>query len=446
MKRILTFLVLILLPCLLFAEPKIIPSKTKLLPGEQFTVQFSGGPGDPNSWIGVIPSKVPHGKENTNDANDVSYVYTPQADGSAPMVAPTQAGSYDLRWNHSGAEIASVTIEVESVDYKPVMRLKKNTFNPGDPIDLDYSVAVPLPQRAWIGLIPSDTPHGKEAVNDQFDIAYFYLQDRTSGTLQFKAPEKPGSYDFRLNDTDNNGIEVASVTFQVASVKLEGTMKMEKDVYVPGERIVLNFTAPEALSPQAWIGIVPSEIPHGNEEVNDQHDIQYHYMEKKGSGQMNFFAPSQAGSYDFRMNSSDSNGVEITSITFRVSGSLNSTAMAKAIAEQGRVVLYGIQFDFNKAEIKTESEPVLKEVGALLQNQPDLKLRVQGHTDNVGKSDYNLELSRKRAESVKAYLVQHFNVDGSRLVTEGFGDTKPIAKNDTEQGRAQNRRVELAKQ
>jgi OmpA-OmpF porin, OOP family len=85
-------------------------------------------------------------------------------------------------------------------------------------------------------------------------------------------------------------------------------------------------------------------------------------------------------------------------------------------------------------------------VGSLLQNQPDLKLMIQGHTDNVGKPGYNLELSKKRAESVKIYLVEKFKVDGARLTTEGFGDTKPIAKNDTEQGRAQNRRVELAKQ
>ena len=146
------------------------------------------------------------------------------------------------------------------------------------------------------------------------------------------------------------------------------------------------------------------------------------------------------------MNSSDSDGVEITSVTFRVSGSLNSEAMAKAMAETGKVTLYGIQFDFNQATIKQESEPVLKEVGSLLQPQSALKLRIQGHTDNVGKPAYNLDLSKKRAESVKAYLVQNFKVDASRLTTEGFGDTKPIAKNDTEQGRAQNRRVELARE
>lgn len=259
-------------------------------------------------------------------------------------------------------------------------------------------------------------------------------------------PDKAGSYDFRLNDSDSNGREISSVSFQVASMKLEGTLKLGKNDYAPGEEIEVDFTAAESLPRSAWVGMVPSNIPHGKESVNDQHDIQYNYLEKKTAGTLRFVAPPEAGSYDFRMNSSDSDGIEITSTTFRVSGSLNAEAMAKAIAEKGKITLYGIQFDFNQSTIKPQSEPVLKEVGSLLQQQPDLKLRVEGHTDNVGKAPYNLELSRKRAESVKVHLVQNFQIDASRLATEGFGDTRPIAKNDTEQGRAQNRRVELAKQ
>jgi OOP family OmpA-OmpF porin len=82
----------------------------------------------------------------------------------------------------------------------------------------------------------------------------------------------------------------------------------------------------------------------------------------------------------------------------------------------------------------------------MLQQQAGLRLRIEGHTDNVGKAAYNLELSKRRAESVKTYLVSKFQLDASRLTTEGFGDTRPIAKNDTDQGRAQNRRVELVKQ
>lgn len=444
MRRIL-FIILLLVPSLAFSQAKISPSKTKLIPGEAFEVQYSfGGPIKPGAWIGVIPSNIPHGKESANDANDVSYQYTPTPDGKASMQAPMKSGSYDLRWSGDGVESASVTIEVLEVDYKTVLRLKKTTFNPGDDIELEFSTAVPLPRNAWIGVIPSEVPHGVENVNDQHDVAYQYIGDKNPNTFKFQAPEKAGSYDFRLNDS--GGSEIASVTFQVGEIKLEGTLNLHKKTFAPGEQIDVDFTAAAELPKSAWVGLIASKIPHGKEEVNDQHDIGWSYVDKKTAGTMHFIAPPEPGSYDLRMNSSDSNGVEITSVTFTVAGSLNSEAMAKAIAETGKVTLYGIQFDFNQSTIKPESEAVLKEVGSLLQKQPYLKLMIQGHTDNVGKPAYNLELSKKRAESVKIYLVEKFKVDGARLTTEGFGDTKPIAKNDTEQGRAQNRRVELAKQ
>ncbi len=444
MKCIL-FAVLVLIPALAFSQPKISVSKTKFIPGESFEVQYSlGGPAKPSAWIGIIPSNIPHGKEGENDAHDVAYSYTPDASGTVTLTAPMKPGSYDLRWSGDGVEWTSVTIEVTPVDYKVSMKLKKNSFNPGDDIDLEFSIAAPLPPQAWIGIIPSEIPHGNESVNDQHDVSYQYLGQKPASSFRFQAPDKAGSYDFRLNDS--GGKELASITFRVGEVKLEGTLKLQKEVFAPGEQIELDFTAPPELPRTAWVGMIPSNIPHGKEATNDQHDIQWSYLEKKASGTLHFVAPPESGSYDFRMNSSDSDGIEITSVTFRVSGSLTSEAMGKAIAETGKVTLYGIQFDFNQATIKPESEPVLKEVGSLLQKQADLKLRIQGHTDNVGKPAYNLDLSKQRAESVKTYLVSNFKVDAARLTTEGFGDTKPIAKNDTEQGRAQNRRVELAKQ
>ena len=75
-----------------------------------------------------------------------------------------------------------------------------------------------------------------------------------------------------------------------------------------------------------------------------------------------------------------------------------------------------------------------------------MKLEIQGHTDNVGAAAANLKLSQDRAAAVKAYLVQNLKADGARLTTAGLGDTKPVADNKTEEGRGQNRRVELVKQ
>jgi outer membrane protein OmpA-like peptidoglycan-associated protein len=92
-----------------------------------------------------------------------------------------------------------------------------------------------------------------------------------------------------------------------------------------------------------------------------------------------------------------------------------------------------------------DSEGVLQEIVKLLQQNPDLKLRVEGHTDNQGNAAANQALSEKRAQAVVTWLSGH-GVAAARLAAKGFGQTKPAADNSTEDGRAKNRRVELAKQ
>lgn len=444
-KRLLVFLSLLFsIPVLCFAESLKI-DKTEVIPGQEIKVTLGGGTGVNGDWIGVIPSDVPHGTESTNDAHDVDYQYLTK-ETVYTFHAPVKAGAYDFRLSGGGKELATVSFKVLAADYKAKLQLTKTTFLPGDDIKVTFEVAQPLPDGAWLGVIPSDIPHGSEATNDQHDVDYQYVSGKTTGVLQFHAPGQGGSFDFRLNDSDNNGNEIASVTFTVGQVKNEGTLKLTKNSFLPGEQIELAFTASETLPRDAWVGLIPSKVEHGKETVNDQNDIQYQYVEKKTSGKMLFTAPPEPGSYDFRLNSNDNGGVEITSVAFNVGGTLDATGMAKIIAEQGKLALYGIQFDFNQATIKPESSQVLGQVAEVLKSQPSLKLSIEGHTDNVGKAAYNLDLSRKRAESVKDYLVSKFQIDAARLPTQGFGDSKPIAKNDTEAGRAQNRRVELVKQ
>ena len=117
--------------------------------------------------------------------------------------------------------------------------------------------------------------------------------------------------------------------------------------------------------------------------------------------------------------------------------------MQKGLDRDGRVALYGIQFDFNKAEIKPESAGTLGEIGALLKANPALKLYVVGHTDSVGAVAYNKDLSEKRAQAVVQWLVRQHAIAGDRLTPAGVGPLAPVATNATEEGRAKNRRVEL---
>jgi OOP family OmpA-OmpF porin len=101
-----------------------------------------------------------------------------------------------------------------------------------------------------------------------------------------------------------------------------------------------------------------------------------------------------------------------------------------------------LQFEFNKDVIKPESFPYLNEVADVLREKGEWKLKLEGHTDNVGSDKYNLDLSAKRAEAVKKYLGEQ-GISPERISTEGFGSTKPIADNSTAQGRDKNRRVEF---
>ncbi len=126
------------------------------------------------------------------------------------------------------------------------------------------------------------------------------------------------------------------------------------------------------------------------------------------------------------------------------SGSVGGELKKKLVTEN-RARLYGILFDHDSDVIRPESRPVLDEVLDVLTGEPGWSLTIEGHTDATGSDDYNLTLSEKRAASVGAYLVSG-GIQAARLKTAGFGESKPVAGNDTELGRAQNRRVELVRE
>lgn len=117
--------------------------------------------------------------------------------------------------------------------------------------------------------------------------------------------------------------------------------------------------------------------------------------------------------------------------------------MALNIDKTGRAILYGIYFDTNSTVIKPESKETLAQIQKLLSTRKDLKLYVVGHTDNVGGFDYNMDLSRRRAESVVNALGTQYGIDRNRLSPAGVGLLAPVAPNSTEEGKAKNRRVEL---
>ena len=124
---------------------------------------------------------------------------------------------------------------------------------------------------------------------------------------------------------------------------------------------------------------------------------------------------------------------------------VTADTMAQALDADGKIALYGIQFDTNKSTLKPESRETVAQIAELLKAHPTLSLDVVGHTDDVGGADANLRLSQRRADAVVTALVEDHGIDEARLNPVGKGMGQPVADNATDEGKAKNRRVELVK-
>jgi outer membrane protein OmpA-like peptidoglycan-associated protein len=126
-------------------------------------------------------------------------------------------------------------------------------------------------------------------------------------------------------------------------------------------------------------------------------------------------------------------------------GPMTAASIADSLASYRPLDLYGIKFKEGSAQIEPESVTIVATVAEVLKENPDLNIAVQGHTNTDGDAASNLVLSKQRAASVKTMLVTQYQIDAVRITTDGFGETRPIATNDTPEGRAQNRRVEITR-
>jgi len=123
---------------------------------------------------------------------------------------------------------------------------------------------------------------------------------------------------------------------------------------------------------------------------------------------------------------------------------VDANVMFEALNKEGFIALY-IHFETGKSDIQSESIPIVDQIVTMLKQNPGLKVSIEGHTDNVGTEASNQTLSENRAKSVMNALIAG-GIDKSRLSSKGWGHTKPVADDRTEEGRAKNRRVEIVKQ
>jgi outer membrane protein OmpA-like peptidoglycan-associated protein len=147
------------------------------------------------------------------------------------------------------------------------------------------------------------------------------------------------------------------------------------------------------------------------------------------------------------LEASPNQGIPGSKLNYRMFRIAESTPdFSRTIQSAGRFVTYGILFDTDSDRMKPESAASIKSIAFGLQANPELRVLIEGHADSTGNAEHNLDLSKRRAEAVKAVLVSEFQIDAARLSAAGLGATKPAGQNDTPQGRAQNRRVEFVKQ
>lgn len=165
------------------------------------------------------------------------------------------------------------------------------------------------------------------------------------------------------------------------------------------------------------------------------------YVNNVRVGQLNGLVIARGKTITMDLANANDNGALITDLRIAEGGK----PLYDALAAAGRVSTHGILFASGSATIEGESTPTLKEIGDMLKAHADLKLMIEGHTDNVGAAAANQTLSEQRAAAVKQFLVNTYGIDAARLQTKGYGSSKPISPNTTPEGRQNNRRVELVK-
>jgi outer membrane protein OmpA-like peptidoglycan-associated protein len=149
--------------------------------------------------------------------------------------------------------------------------------------------------------------------------------------------------------------------------------------------------------------------------------------------------------YTYNIFRIDDNSEETTPLISNFRMAAGMPDMRNKLLTEGKLISYGIYFDVNSDKIKPESTPSIKEIAAVIKDNPEIIVKIVGHTDSDGADDSNLDLSKRRAESVKNELIKTYSIDATRLETDGKGESQPIAPNDSGINKAKNRRVEFIK-
>ncbi len=256
----------------------------------------------------------------------------------------------------------------------------------------------------------------------EFDIVPKKIGGRIAAGLILYGEDKPKEMDTNPHP-GNGGIMI--------SIEKERWNTMG---YKTGENSTI--TGSSAVNP-----VEPEKVNHVIIWAQNRRIRIYHKQAKVLDMPTNVFDGTKFNRLCFRLSRGASCGSYISNI--RITSA--APDMRSKLLTEGKLISYGIYFDVNKDIVKPESYGTLKEIAAVLNENPAVKVKIVGHTDSDGADPANLDLSKRRGASVKAELVKAFSIDAARLESDGMGETQPVAPNDTPVNKALNRRVELIK-
>ena len=313
---------------------------------------------------------------------------------------------------------------------------------PGKGVWLNYDF-VPGDRTIWVEDFMEDNvgdfPHRMQLKDGNFEVVEIkgrhYLRTVEGGYVTFELPEAlPQRFTVEVeyhSPQDNNPLKFVTNTAQpaVQGACEFGCFMHTAYVYCAGKNSGARTTLPD---------------DHGFIHARFTIDASYvkAYINEKRLANVPGAVVARTNKIQLQLPSgSEEDPTLITGLRIAEGGK----KLYDVLAAKRRVATQGILFDTGSDVIRPESTPTLKEIGTMLQAHADLKLMIEGHTDNIGKDDANLALSERRAAAVKGYLVANYAVDAARLQSKGFGASRPVAPNTTAEGRQNNRRVELVR-
>jgi len=256
----------------------------------------------------------------------------------------------------------------------------------------------------------------------EFDMVPKKTGGRIAAGLILYGEDKPKEMDNNVNP-GNSGIQIS---IEKESWNTLGYKKGETD----------RITGSSRVNP-----VVAEKVNHVIIWVQNRRLRIYHKEAKVLDMPTNIYDGTKFNRFCFRLSRGASCGSFISN--FRITDA--SPDMRSKLLTEGKLISYGIYFDVNKDVVKPESYGTIKEIATILQENPTVKIKIVGHTDSDGDDKSNLDLSRRRAASVKNVLVKDFGIEAARIETDGKGEGEPIAKNDSGINKALNRRVEFIK-